>query len=450
MSNNKRQKLINLGPETLADALLKLAARHADAEDMIERMLATPAENIKRFKAKLAELKRMQRFIEWRESSDFARELETLLEALKDSITDPRTGVELVVAFYETANVVFNHCDDSSGHIGNVYSYDARNLFVHYASRCEDKEWLVDLVLKLNREDDFGIHNTLFECAKDYLPETAIRKLIDRLWIVAEKETDDYRRRRWLLGIEFLARQLKDGPLFEKARLTSWPELSTAACVDIAQVYMDSGDAQTALTWLDRIQAGETYMAHERDRLLLTIYKALDNREKAAETAWRIFRGCRSEKTLATLLEVIGEDQRDRVLDDEAQNILQTKRLSYTDAAFLMNNDQMNEAENYILERADQLNGGLYGSLLPLAEHMEKAGRFLAASVIYRALLDSILQRAQSKYYHHGVRYLRKLDQLAPQIDNWQNMQSHAEYGRELHTDHARKRSFWSKYGASA
>ena len=67
-------------------------------------------------------------------------------------------------------------------------------------------------------------------------------------------------------------------------------------------------------------------------------------------------------------------------------------------------------------------------------------------SIIYRALLYSILKRAVSKYYNHGVRYLKKLDSLSDRTTDWQNVQPHASYKEDLLRNHGRKSSFWSKY----
>jgi hypothetical protein len=81
-------------------------------------------------------LKHSTRFIDWRGAAGFARELEMLLRDVKSGVDDPITGVELVAAFYEADNAVFEMCDDSSGNIGDVFRYDAKELFVEYASRC--------------------------------------------------------------------------------------------------------------------------------------------------------------------------------------------------------------------------------------------------------------------------------------------------------------------------
>jgi hypothetical protein len=327
-----------------------------------------------------------------------------------------------------------------------VFRHDARDLFVHYASRCEDKAWLASLLLKLNRNDGFGLREHLFGCAADYLPPAVMRGLIDSLWELAEGETNRYQRWHWLRGIESLARQLKDAPLFERARRASWPTLGTAASVDIAAVYLASGDAAMALTWLERIPESETFQEDERDQLLLAVHGELGNREEQEAVAWRIFRRYRCEETLQTLLSTIGEEQRELVLDEEAGVILRSEELSYSDAAFLVSSGRMEAAETYLLARTDELDGYFYECLLPLAESMEGDGKYLVASVIYRALLESILRRALSRYYHHGVRYLKELEALAEKVETWRGVLPHEAYADELRRTHARKVSFWSRY----
>ena len=446
MNDTRKKSLVDLGVEALADALLKLAARDDMADDLVDRIIATPSENIKRFKAKLSAIKRSRRFIRWGESAGFSRELESVLEELKEGVDDPKTGAELASAFYETDKGALGNCDDSSGLVGNVYRYYARELFVEYAQRCTDKEWLTNLVFKLNRTDDYGVRDALIHCAAEYLPETNIRTLIDRFQEAAVKGSEEYGKRHWYLLIESLARQIKDARLFEKTRIASWGTQSTAACADIAKVYLECGDAHTALSWLERIPAAETFHTYDRDRLLFDIHQQLGETEKMIEVAWRIFRRYRSKDSLEELLAVLGDERRDAVMNGELDLILKSKALSLSDAAFLMELNRTDEAEHYLLDRADQLNGDLYGSLLPLAEGMEDAERLLAATVIIRALLDSILRRCQTKTYPHGVRYLKKLDRLAKSVSDWSGFEDHDTYMRQLLQNHGRKSSFWSKY----
>ncbi len=82
MDSSLKQKLIDLGPETLADTLLKLSIHSDDAEYLIEQLTATSEENFQRFKKKLTGLKHSRRFIDWRGSARFGRELAMLLQDL--------------------------------------------------------------------------------------------------------------------------------------------------------------------------------------------------------------------------------------------------------------------------------------------------------------------------------------------------------------------------------
>lgn len=446
MADSRKQRLADLGSDALADALLNLAVHSDEADDLIEQLIATPKENVQRFKQKLSGLKHSRRFVDWRGASSFARELEMLLQDLKSGVNDPLSGVELVAAFYEADNTIFEMCDDSSGNIGDVFRYDAKDLFVDYASRCTDKEKIADIILKVNQKDNYGIRDTLIDCAGECLPEEAIRTMIATLQKWADKKKDEYGKRHHLRSIESLARQVKDAKLFEKTRIASWGELSTAALIDIARVYLESGGVEAAHSWLKKIPEGENFQAYERDKLLEEIYHKQGDSEKLTELLYQKFRSHHSMDTLQVLLDVIGHDKRDEVVADEVEQILKANRLRESDAEFLIAIGKMDEAEEYLLKRADQLDGNHYGSLLSLAEAMESENRHLAASLMYRSLLISILERGYTKAYPHGVRYLKKLDKLATSVADWKEFNNHEAFKKQIIEAHGRKRSFWSKY----
>jgi len=229
--------------------------------------------------------------------------------------------------------------------------------------------------------------------------EDVIRTMIATLQKRADKEKDEYGKRHHLRSIESLARQIKDAKLFEKTRIASWGKLSTAALIDIAGVYLESGDVETAHSWLKKIPEGETFQAYERDKLLEEIYHKQGDSEKLTELLFQKFRSHHSTDTLQALLDVIGHDKRDDVISDETRQILKTERLRESDAEFLISIGKIDEAEQYLLGLADQLNGDHYGSLLSLAEAMEAENRNLAASLMFRSLLVSILERGYTKAY---------------------------------------------------
>ena len=89
MGDKRKERLVDLGAEALADTLLALADQDDAADNLVERMIAMPEENIQRFKAKLAGLKRSRRFVRWGASARFARELRALLQDLQAAVDDP-------------------------------------------------------------------------------------------------------------------------------------------------------------------------------------------------------------------------------------------------------------------------------------------------------------------------------------------------------------------------
>lgn len=113
---------------------------------------------------------------------------------------------------------------------------------------------------------------------------------------------------------------------------------------------------------------------------------------------------------------------------------------------FLIAVGKIDEAEVYLLKRANQLDGNYYGSLLSLAETMESENRNLVTRLIYRSLLISILERGYTKAYPHGIRYLKKLDKLATSVADWKEFNHHEAFKEQIIEAHGRKRSFWSKY----
>jgi hypothetical protein len=445
MTDQKRTQLINLGAEQLADTLLELHDMYPAVSEAVKQLLATPDENIKRYKAKLASLKRSRKFISWQESGDFTQQLRQLLIDLEKSVKEPCAGVELVGRFFETDDSIFNRCDDSNGEVGDVFCFSATNLFISFANRCANKQLIADLVIKLNEDDGYGVRDSLFKRASEYLPDATLRAMIDTLWTKAGLTTNNYQLDNWLRAIQLLAKQLGDAPLFEKARFKNTPP-SVAAWFDIARVYLECGEPHIALIKFQQIPDMESFMLKDRQQLLFDIYHQLGDAEAQTKIAWQIFNEQHNQTTLNQLLDCIGQDQRDTVINDVCNSIAQNPQFSHQDAAFLSAVDCFDELEAYLLQRSEQLNGDLYTQLLPLAEALEKRGKFLVSCLIYRALVDSILARALSKYYHHGVKYLKKLDQLAPSVTDWQTWQTHEMYLATLQELHKRKSAFWSKY----
>jgi hypothetical protein len=412
------------------------------------RSVNTLYNNIESIEKALASLRRSRRFIHYGESFHLARELRSLVTSIAGVVGDNNKGLEMMFGFFKLDTAIFNRCDDSSGTVGDVFRYEALELYVKYASVYHDKTKLAVKVVKFCEKDDFGIRAYIIDRANDFLPEPIIRQMMETFKIKADKETDQYQMRHYLYRIESLASQIKDARLFEETRIAAWGKLNANAYLDIARVYFASGDAKVALAWLEKISVLDVdlYEPSGAEQLKLEIYRSLNDSESLEELLRMRFNTHPSEERLNELLDVIGNDKRDVLIAQRVSAITKKSQLNYADITFLLHEKAFAEAEFIVLKHKNQINGDYYDELLPIADELENANCNLAASIFYRRLMLSILDRKTYKAYGHAAIYLRKLDHLAPHISDWKTLIGHDAFKQVLTETHGMKTSFWAKY----
>jgi hypothetical protein len=383
----------------------------------------------------------------WRsQAPELAEMLGEALEELKQSVHDPQAGVDALIAFYMRDADIFERCDDSYGNVGDVFRMTAADLFADYAGRCPDKDKVAEQVLELQDKDSYGIRDALIDKAAKFLNRSEVKLLIEKIEQRIPVHEEISHQRKWFYMIESLARQIKDGALFERTRQRNWEGLDGRSYLEIAKVYFSAGNAEAAY---DRLQKAAECRAQNESaysELFRNVCQALGKVEDVTQISWEIFRRSRCKVTLKELLAHIGEDKRTEVVYKEVDLIMASTEFNITDVQFLIDVGEAKCAEDYVFARRDKLNGEQYYHLPPLAEHFEAKGSFLAAVVIYRALLEANLAKSMSKYYLHGVRYLRRLDALAGQVSDWHGIEAHLEYAQKIRQQHGRKPSFWAKY----
>lgn len=403
----------------------------------------------RQFRAELARHRR-RRFVPAFHTGGLAADLRDLIASLDPVTLDPKTGITLIASFYRADARIFEVCDDSSGSIGGVFRLDASARFATFAARCDDPEWVAGVVQELVEQDDYGVRDALLDRAAEFLPVATLRALAGRLWEAATSAVVPRspgpsklgQMRRFLL-VEQVARQLRDPELFERARRAWSPELGTAAYVDIARMWAKAADPSRALEWLERIEPGERFLQEERDGLLRELYTRLGRQAELVELLWRRLRECPSRLTLDELVAEIGEAKREGAVATMVAQLNPTEEFRVSDVEFLLDTGQPAVAVDHLVRLRDQISGGQWIWLLPLAERLMAAGEPLGATVLYRALLDDLLSRAQTRAYPHGARYLRQLAAMAPTVADRRGVSSHGEYLAGLRQRHGLKRTFW-------
>ena len=463
MQKKRRKILIDLGADALADVLLDLTAHSDVVENRVARMTSSGVENLERFRRSLKTIPKEDHFHTWYDPFALEEQLTELLMDLEAASLDARQGVEAVFQIYRMDEELFEICDDSDGGVSAFFTDMAPHVFSRYASKCDDTEWLVDGLIDLTKDDPYGLRASLFEYASDFLTRKGIEILLDRLRMLAGMDGREPGDAFWRRAIEVVARSSGNAALFEEVRRAARGDrISPSDIVEIAKLYHETGHYAKALELLNSPQLSslntcsvrrqDLYFSQlqvanwERDRLLVDVHRTLGNREEWSQAAQRVFDCHRSIDTLATLVEALGEDRRERVIDDAAETILNAETLSTGDVEFLMSVGRLSDAATYVLNRPNQIRGEWYGTWTPVADAFMQHEFWLAATVIYRALLDSMLDRGVSKAYHHGIRYLTNLDVMADRIEDWRDFAHHGQYAQELNGAHRRKWSFWQKY----
>jgi len=322
----------------------------------------------------------------------------------------------------------------------------AADLFADYASQCPDKDKVAAQILELQEDNDYGVRDALIDKASRFLNTSGVKQLIEKIEQRIPTQEEITHQRKWLYMIESLARQIKDGALFEETRRRNWEGLNGRAYIEIAKVYFSSGDAEAAYDRLQKAAECGAKDEYEYSELFRDVCRALGKVEDVTKISWEIFRRTRCKETFNELLAQIGEDKRVEVVYKEVDLIMESKEFNITDAQFMIDVGEGQCAQDYVIARREELDGKQYYHLPPLAAHFEAKGSFLAAVVIYRALLEANLAKALSKYYSHGVRYLRRLDVLAGRVSDWRMIESHDVYMQRIRQQHGRKPAFWAKY----
>jgi hypothetical protein len=441
---NSKQTLIRLGAERLAEELLRLAEHSRTAVDRIDFITSSKREILDRFELQLDELCNGE-FYDWRSIEEYADRLKQLLCNLKESIDNSCEGVKRVGQFFERDSAIMESCDDSDGSVGMVFSIDATDCFVHFSKKCEHKEFVAKKLLELALNDQYGLRDQLIEQASECLPEQWLRWLVEQLQQGDEEES--YNAHQSAIFLQSLARQLRDPQLFEEVTLRS--KLSFISCLGVAQVYLDNGDATRAQGWTERasLEFPSTYylLSYGYQTIRREICRQLGDRAGEERMAWEIFRSNRSVERLTELLQTLGEEQREVVVNEETTLILASSKdnLVESDVTFLLQLGHVDAAEEYLMKRTNQLNKVDYITLTEWVDQLVQNA--LLASLIYRELINDILQRGYTKAYHYAVDYWFQLQQLSPKISVWEPYLTHQYYQQQVHQEHGRKRSFWQR-----
>lgn len=441
------------------DELITLIERlAADSDEVSSRLdyLTDPGAAAKALQGRIRSIRSNKRFVSYAEAREVAAELGVIAADIRADVLpkDPLKAAALAEKLFSLDEVILDRADDSDGMIGDELKA-ACVLWLDAAAAARKvgasahADWAAALY-DFYQANDYGVREPLLEEADRLLHENELRALAARFEgdarAVLERPKNDDREFHDVIApssaMGLIARALRDPLLHEQSIRIYSPEPNELQATAIASHYVECGDAAGALRWLGQpFEGGNEY---RRLDLLDSAYALLGARARQIEVRRELYRRAPGIHTYRALEEILPAAERSALRARACQDAKSNPRVA-TAAELLFALEEPLLAEELIIERASELDGRNYVLLTSLVETARASGRWLAATIIWRALLDAILARGYAKAYGHGARYLRELRAIASEIENFHGHPTHADYERSLRLAHGRKTSFWQR-----
>jgi hypothetical protein len=401
---------------------------------------------VKSLKSELQSVARSKRFIDWRESGSFSASLGHILFEIEKQFLQlhPQQAIKLLDSFLALGERVMNRCDDSNGDISGMFR-EAVDMWGRAWALLPDfnAQVLVESIWKYFKENDYGLLDDVIPAATDALK----RKGLDELEALIKNQyrgSDDFKTFHALHDIA-VARQSPEAFL-EAFKFTGRKE-NLSDQVTRAKLLIQSNRKPEASLLLESIDDTEHYGRDSLD-LLIDLYSDENDIKKSQQLRWRGF-VTRSELKYyhAYIEHAQTSDDKEKALN-AALEFAKNHSHPLTAMGLLHELGYPDEAARQLRETYDQLNGRFYSTLLTLSKLFLAADYPLEAILIYRCLAEDILSRAQSKYYHHAISYLKKEKKLTTKVLDWKSYPETGVYFAELAVLQAKKPAFMKLFSS--
>ena len=436
----------------LVAVLLELAKDHEAVQARLERMQLAdrPDKLAAGFKKTLSGWRRSTKFYGYREAGEFGRMLDGWLDQVERELLpkDPPAALALFEAFIEADAAWFDRADDSDGVIGDAVRAACRH-WLQAAARCETpRDVWPERLLKLYQADQYGARDELLRQANLLIDEPAQRGLVAQLEsqlaqaVEASPPGDGppFEVFRISGALSLLSESLRDPDVKVRASLRYSPNPNPVQRQDFVRAYIDADRPADALAWLHDSWG---HLEDSRQDLLADALERLGRFEESSPIRQRMFERTLSDFYFQRWLEHLPEPARAEAVAHARQLALAHDDLTAA-ATLLMQLGDPAAAEARLLAEPGRIDGNDYGRLVPLAKALRAHECQRGETVVYRALLKGILDRAYARAYGHAARYWARLGQIAGTSVGLLPLPAHEDFEAEIRARHGRKSAFWA------
>lgn len=219
--------------------------------------------------------------------------------------------------------------------------------------------------------------------------------------------------------------------------------METAYVTDIAERLLSANRPAEAL---DRLKTARQIDEDDATQIDLTVraLQALGRNDEAQDVRWRFFQKTLNPDYLREHLKRL-PDFEDFEVEQKGLAWAAGHQSAERALAFFTAWPNLEQAARLVRNRLSELNGAIYYVLRPSAEALEEKYP-AAASLLYRRMVESVLNRGSSKQYPYAAEDLQSCCRLAERLAGDDEIESHATFIARLKKTHGRKYGFWSQF----
>ena len=448
--------LKTLGVKRLTEVLAEACESDASLRRKVQILLAAREGGGKLEQAlakRIATLARSRKFLDWREAPTLAAELTALREGIVAELgsSDPRAAMDQLWRFLEIAQVTVERVDDSNGTIGDVFHDAAVDLGEMVAKVPDlDRRGFAERLHAALASDDYGIFARIIEAGTPGLGEDGRARLRELLKaeiaaLPPRREEERWSETGWpraRLSGHLGALADAEGDVNAYIEAVTLGAREHIDAVGVAERLLAAGRPEEALAWVEKDRRGRGPYDLTLASLRIAALDTLGRKAEAQVLRWQAFEKTLSPAHLRDYLKRL-PDFDDIEAERRAIAHAATSPDALTALSFLVNWPAYDAAATLVHARLGELDGRHYETLGKAAEHLAEK-RPAAATLLYRAMVLSVLERGFSKGYKYAARDLKNAASVASRLPADSGIPDHDAFVAGLKAKHGRKYGFWT------
>ena len=439
-------RLISLGSTKLAEILLELSNADSNIEKRLERVLlsvSSPKKLAASLKKQIISLAKSKRFYDYYQSDKYADKLKTIRASIVSDLLpfDPYLSAEVTEEFLRNSGAIIEKADDSSGICQMVLYPLAEDLALSYQKMTKiNLGEIAKMIFDLSVNDQYGFTKDLVKYFDSVLGVAGLNKLEEL--VKSELQNEPLKLTSRKSSLASLLKDIADGlgDVDKYIKACEFDNSFSYRAIEIAKRLLDSNRNQEALEWLEK---DNSHNVTERANHKIIALTKLDRIKDAQDLRWKMFNIFLSEIYYVDFLDNEKAENRESY-KKKAIELVKNHANIYAALDFLMWLNEEKLLRELISNRLNEIDGSNYRNLRKIAQFLFSAAEPEAATLLYRAMLLSILEKGASKYYPYAVADYIKAKQCSDKFLGKLNIPNHEEFNRKLLEKHGKKSSFWN------